>query len=192
GDQLIPVHWGLSGQPDGYANKVVGLLAMPVLISVVAVIYWAKLKTDPRQENLAESASAVLAPWCGGLVLMLLVHGMIVFFALGKYMPVSQGFSVAPGILLLIVAGTLYTIRPNHSYGVRTRWTLSSDESWSRTNRLAGWCISAMGIGTIVSGLLNNMFLLAGVVLGGVIVLLPLTSIYSYVVWKHDKNRARQ
>ena len=29
-------------------------------------------------------------------------------------------------------------------------------------------------------------------VLGGVIVILPVTTIYSYVVWKHDKNRAGQ
>src|SRR5262249_61231770 len=113
GDQLIPVHWGLSGQPDGYANKVVGLLAMPVLISVVAVIYWAKLKTDPRQENLAESASAVLATWCGVLVLMLVVHGMIVFSALGEYMPVSPGVLVAPGILLLFLAVPLFTAPPH-------------------------------------------------------------------------------
>src|SRR5215471_10563815 len=138
-NQLVPVHWGLSGHPDSYAIKAVGLLAMPILMSVVAVIFWVTLKSDPKQENLAESASAVLATWCGVLVLMLVVHGMIVFSAMGNYMPVSQVVPVALGILLLIVAGTLNTVRPNHSYGVRTRWTLASDASWSRTNRLAGW-----------------------------------------------------
>ena len=190
--QLMPIHWGLSGQPDGYANKTVGLLAMPILMSLVAVIFWVRIRMDPRQENLAESATAVLSTWCGVLALMLVVHAAIVFSALGNNVPVSQIVPVGVGILLLLVGATMGNLRPNHSFGVRTRWTLTSDQSWEKTNRLAAWLMCAMGLGTIASGLLNNMYMLLVVLLGGVAVLLPASLIYSYVVWKQDKTRHEQ
>src|SRR5215470_19777587 len=62
-DMLVPVHWGLSGQPDGYSNKAVGLLALPAIMSVVAAIYFVRMHKDPRKDNLVESQTAILISW---------------------------------------------------------------------------------------------------------------------------------
>jgi hypothetical protein len=77
----------------------------------------------------------------------------------------------------------------NYFIGAITPWTLSDDQIWRQTNRLAGWIMVAIGI-TIGTGafntpwaLRNNMF--------SIIIALSLATIatYSYAQWRARQTR---
>ncbi len=49
----IPIHWGTSGEPDGYAGKAVGLLLEPLMALGIYVLLLVLPRVDPRGENYA-------------------------------------------------------------------------------------------------------------------------------------------
>ena len=52
----------------------------------------------------------------------------------------------ALGIMFMLIANVLPRLRPNWWIGIRTPWTLSSEQSWIRTHRLGGQLGIPMGI----------------------------------------------
>ena len=73
--------------------------------------------------------------------------------------------------------------------GIRTPWTLSSEESWERTHRVGGYLFVLLGGLLALAGILRNeMMLIVVLVLGLPIDILALF-IYSYLVWKNDPNK---
>ena len=53
---------------------------------------------------------------------------------------------VAVGFLLVVMGNFLGKVRKNFFLGIRTPWTLASDEVWAKTHRLGGWCFVVAGI----------------------------------------------
>ena len=81
------------------------------------------------------------------------------------------------------------TVRSTFLFGVRTPWTLTSERSWDRTNRLVGRLFVVTGIVTVITSLTGQMVLVLGVML----VMLVLSVVggfwYSYRVWKDDPDK---
>ena len=90
---------------------------------------------------------------------------------------------VALGALTLFVSGS-----QNTYVGVRTPWTLKSERSWVRTNRLAGRMFIVAGIPIAAGGFLGFAVNVA-VFLGLLLSVSVLTTVYSYVQWRKDPDR---
>jgi len=57
---------------------------------------------------------------------------------------------------LLVVIGNYPTKFPKHFFvGIRTPWTLASDEVWFKTHRLAGWLFSIAGVAMFIGALIG-------------------------------------
>lgn len=87
-----------------------------------------------------------------------------------------------------MIGRALRNVRSNFMFGVRTRWTLTSELSWRKTHRLASGLFAAFGVALIVASIVA-MELLVWVVVGGVVVVLVVTFAYSYLVWRDEPNR---
>ena len=188
-DRGVAVHWGLSGQADGFAPKSVGLFMLPALMLLVQYIFFASLGREKHRSNLAKSQALVFLSWYGSLALIAMAHALIVFTALGYSLPVAAIITTAVGVLLLLTGMLLIAgkVHRNNSVGVRTPWNRMDDVTWSKTNRLGGWIIAAMGLASIISGLCANMYFFLASVMSGVIILLSTTWIYSYVLAKSSQ-----
>ncbi len=79
-------------------------------------------------------------------------------------------------------------VRKNPFVGVRTYWTLTSDENWARTHRFAGYAFVGAALisfcGTAASGV--RSVLVAGVAMGlaGVA-----SAVFSYVIARRTPQR---
>jgi uncharacterized membrane protein len=106
--------------------------------------------------------------------------------------PVDVVGLVGMGIgLLFVVAGNyLGKTRSTFLFGIRTPWTLTSELSWSRTNRLGGRLMVILGLATILATVvgLRGAALFALIVAGSIGLGLA-TLAYSYVVWRDDAGR---
>ena len=187
----VPIHWGVDGQPNGYASKEFALLFTPVLTVGVAALLYFLPRFEPRAQNLAQSGPAYVqvcvAVLLGDGVLQLIV----VLAAVGSPLDVSLVLSVATGVLFIVIGNVLGKVRSNFMFGVRTPWTLSSDLAWNKTHRLVGRLFVLLGLATIVVGLVGSPTAFLVVLLGGIGVVLVVAFVYSYQVWKSDPAKLK-
>ena len=55
----VPIHWGIDGQPDGFASKELALLLTPVLTVFLGALLYYLPRFEPRAQNLAQSGPAL-------------------------------------------------------------------------------------------------------------------------------------
>lgn len=189
-DAMLPVHWGLDGTADNYAPKPVALLFLPV-IAVVALAASAVIpRLEPRRLDLERSGQAWGAAWIGIVVLLAFVHVAAVASGLGATVDVATLAIGAAGGLFVVIGNYMGKVRRNHTMGIRTPWTLSSDRSWNRTQRLGGRLLVLLGLLIVILALVGtNVTWLFGILIGGILGLTALVVGYSYIVWRDDPDR---
>jgi uncharacterized membrane protein len=189
-DAQIPIHWGVDGQPNGYAPKTVGLFLLPLITVGVAAVFWAIPVIEPRRANILKSEKAYRAIWAGTILLLAAIDVVTTAAALGATFDITLVVFVAVGILFIVIGNYLPKVRSNYMVGIRTPWTLTSDLSWDRTHRIGGRLFVLEGIVFIVLGLVRpaqGMFV--AVLIGGIVLMLVVLFAYSYWVWKTDPER---
>jgi uncharacterized membrane protein len=189
-DAQVPIHWGIDGQVDGYASKVVGLSLLPVTTIAIAALLAVIPHFEPRRANLERSGKAYGAIWITVVTLLGGFHVLTVAAALGADLEISRLVLFGTGLLFVVIGNYLPKVRPNYLMGIRTPWTLASDLSWTRTHRLGGRLFVIEGLVLAVLGLLDvGPELLAVTIIGAVVVLLVIVSAYSYQVWRVDPEK---
>jgi uncharacterized membrane protein len=186
----VPVHWGLDGQVDAYASKEVGLALFPVMTVLFAALLAVIPRFEPRRANLERSGKAYGAIWIAAVTLLGVIHVLVVAAALGSSVDIGRFVPVGIGGLFIVMGNYLPKVRPNYLMGIRTPWTLASDLSWVRTHRIGGRLFVLEGVALIVLGLLGVGALpIVVALIGSVLALVVVVSVYSYRVWKLDPEK---
>jgi len=183
--ETIAVHWSLKGQADGYANKLIGLLVIPLVATLVLLGLELLPRIDPRRANYASFRSAYAIAKLAIVAFFAAVDAVLLASALGRLVNVSLVIAPLVGALLIVLGAIMGQLQPNWFIGVRTPWTLSSDRSWIATHRAARWVFVAMGLAIVLAGLEQtswSLYLAVTVCLLGIIGLVA----YSFVVWRED------
>lgn len=178
----VPSHWDIAGNVNGYSSRLFAVSIMPAIVALSWLLMLVLPAISPRGFRLEQSASAFYG--CTLAVTAVLVVMQFVFLR-------AQMTGAAPsltlvfasiGVLLAVIGSFLGRLEKNFWMGVRTPWTLASDEVWQRTNRLAGQLFIAGGAATVIAS-----FFPAAVVpiFIAVITVAALASvIYSYVLYR--------
>jgi uncharacterized membrane protein len=185
----IPIHWGLDGQPNGWAPKWVGLLLTPGLGVVLGGVFLTIPRFDPRREHLVASTPAWVAITGAAMLLLLAVHVLVIALTLGAKIDLGRLLGVGMGLMFAVIGNFLGKTRSNWFMGIRTPWTLSSERSWTLTHRLGGRLFIALGLLSVVLGLLTNAELVFYVVLPGLAIGTIGLVVYSYFVWRDDPDK---
>ncbi len=184
----LPVHWNIKGEVDGYGNKFVGLLLLPIIVAGIYVMMLALPRFDPGRRNYENFATTYAMIRLSFAAFMCLIYVFIVLAAFGAKFNMTSIIMPAVGLLLIVLGNFMSKIRPNWFVGVRTPWTLSSKLSWDKTHRLAGWLFIFMGLLMVVVGYVQTTWMLfTMLVFNGVCV--AWLFIYSYLVYRSDPNR---
>ena len=139
----VPIHWGLDGRANGWADKSWGLLLTPVLNVALALLLTFLLPLDRRvraygpetQGSLKRVIRTIgLATTCFMTGMALLVDAL----SLGYKVDVLRVTTLGTLLLLAVLGNYLPKLRPNRFVGIRTPWTLASPDVWNRTHRLFG------------------------------------------------------
>lgn len=188
-DQKIPVHWGIDGKVDGYGSKFEGLFLMPLITCGLVILFAFLPYIEPRKLNLTQSKKAYTAIIFSLLGLMSAMHIIMVFSGLGYQIAVDRLIPTAIGILFVVIGNYMGKVRSNFFMGIRTPWTLSSELSWSKTHRLGGRLFVLQGFIMILVASLGYPRFSFIIIIAGAILLVLVTFIYSYIVWKNDPNK---
>ncbi len=123
---------------------------------------------------------------------LLYVTIMVVSIGVGVNLPVTSFISIGVGILLMVLGNLMGKITRNHIVGIRTPWTLSSEEVWFRTHRLGGVLLVLAGLALTINALLDGGLVFA---VSLVIAAAVVPAAYSYVLarrLREDKRGGQQ
>ena len=188
-DARIPIHWGPSGEPDGYGDKWIGLLGLPLVSVALLGLLVVLPRIEPRRANLQRSRTAYVAIGIATMALMGAIHAFAVLAALGSGANIGPLAAIGVGALLLVVGNYLGKTRSNWFFGIRTPWTLASERSWQRTHRLGGRVFVALGLITLAVTAIVGPMMAIWMMLGGLTVAIAWLVAYSYLAWRDDPNR---
>ena len=185
----IPVHWGLSGEPDRFSNKAGGLLTLPF----IAFGTYVGLLVVPRMVKATEEQLGGLYAWMRFAVLLMLAALYLAIVLALRGVPIEIG-RVGPalvGALLLAIGSVMGRMRPNAIMGIRTPWTLTSQKSWDASHRVGGWLFMAIGALLMLGGLTGLPWLFVGAIAGMLVGIVGLT-VYGWQVCRSDPRRLRR
>ncbi|MEN9706082.1 MAG: hypothetical protein RLZZ393_1961 [Pseudomonadota bacterium] len=182
--QSIAIHFDLDGTPNGYAGKAQGLFALPVIAAVITVFMALVPGMEPRREHLAQNAGLYYTAWFGPLLLLAVGHLAIVGLALGYEFHALRTVPLVLGVLWVVLGAQLGRSQSTFFIGIRTPWTLSSDEVWRRTHRLGGRLFLATGAATLLCGFAPDSRVPLSVLIAGTVITGVTSVVASYVYWR--------
>ncbi len=147
--EQMATHWNADGEVNGYMPKFWALLFMPVLMAMVAGLMYFFPTIDPLRKNVdkfREYYETFIAVLMGFL---LLVHLQTVLWNAGTQIDPGITISLGLAVLMVYIGFMMGKAKRNWFIGIRTPWTLSSDEVWDKTHALGSKMF--MGAGVVVA-----------------------------------------
>jgi uncharacterized membrane protein len=185
--EQVPMHWNLNGEIDdwGSKNSLIGMtFLLPVLTYVLLMVV---PKIDPKKRIEAMGGKYyqfkfILVTFMSALALV------IMYISNNQKLSNPSMIVILLGILFVFLGNYFKVIKQNYFIGIKTPWTLESEEVWKLTHLLAGkmWVIG--GIVIVICSLVIpenlNFYFFIGITL--VISIVP--TVYSYLIFKKLKN----
>lgn len=142
--ERMATHWGVNGEADGWSSRPVAVFGMPLFL---LAIHWLGVwltgqdKRNHRQNEKVLQLMFWIAP-----AISLFGIGSTYASALGQTLPIDRLALLLFGIVFAIVGNYLPKCRQNYTIGIKIVWTLSDEENWNATHRLAGklWMIGGL------------------------------------------------
>jgi uncharacterized membrane protein len=182
----MPTHWNAVGDVDGYMRKpiaVLSVIALPLGGYATHVIFKLLPRISPagfemdRFKDVTDIITLALTLMLAG------VAAVVLLSASGSNVSVITVITLLVGGLFIIVGNYLGKVRRNFFIGIRTPWTLASDEVWARTHRVGGWLFVMAGV-VIMSSAGSHPTLLPIVLLVPICSAAVLSVAYSYFVYR--------
>lgn len=178
----VVTHWGTRG-PNGWSPRWVAALLLPTItLGVWLLMRWLPA-IDPKRENYDKfrgTYDAVVATIVGVLVA---AHVAMLGIALGWPIRMELVAPVAVGLMFIVVGWLLPRSHRTWFFGIRTPWTLSSDEVWTRTHRVGGPLFVVCGLFVIIGAFVGPSWWPL-MLIAAVTVLVVGLYAYSYFVWR--------
>lgn len=171
--EKMPIHWGLDGEPNGYATRLAGILILPLIMVVVNVIVQFSLETAPKTNLKLKKLMLWLLP-----ILSAIFQSLTLSEALGYHLDIALITMVTVGIIFILLGNYIPKTSQNRVAGFRFPMTLSNPDNWQKTNRLGGMMLVISGIIMILGGVISTWYpivaVLTFIVILFLIILVPL------------------
>lgn len=177
-------HWGIDGQVNGYMGKFWGLFLMPI-ISLVMVLFFTLIpRIDPLKENIKKFEKEF------DIFILLIVSFLFYIYVLtiiwnsGYKFNMGSLISPAIGILFFYAGSLIGKAKQNYFVGIRTPWTLASENVWDKTHLIGGKLFKASGIIALLGFFVPSLafyFVLIPVIFSAIFCM-----VYSYIEYKKE------
>jgi uncharacterized membrane protein len=188
--ERVPMHWNFAGQVNGWGNRIQGAFAIPGMLVAMYFLFIFLPMLDPKKERYEQFVKTYNI--FRNLILLVLaaIYFIASLNALGYNLPVQYFIPLIIGLLFIVMGNYMGKLKRNWFIGIRTPWTISSEEVWNKTNRFGGYLFMLAGL--IMMALPFLPSLLGIWLFGGMMVALVFgTFVYSYVLYVKEKNNKK-
>ena len=199
----VPMHFDVNGAVDRYGSKYEMLFIPAILILLNVLSEFGLLRVsrngrDPESRAVkSDSANAKVASLSTTVIsfVMVILNFALIYVAhsstdnLGELPFDFSGLSaVALGITFIAMGNYMPKTKRNSFIGMRTSWSMYNDVTWQKSNRFAAYAMILAGIVTALVGLIVGGMVSLIVLLGALVVTSVIVSVYSYRVYRKEKN----
>lgn len=185
-DKVI-THWNFYGQADGWGSRTFQSIFFPSLLVLMYLFFNILPNFDPKKERYEEFSGAYL------IIRNLIISTLTIVFIsttlanLGYSINIGAITAGAVGIMMIALGNYFGKLKRNWFVGIKSPWTLSSENVWNKTHRLAGKLFMIWGLGIAIAPWINQ-YLAMGILFGGIVILLIIINVYSYRLFKKEKD----
>jgi len=155
--EVVPVHWDLYGQPNGFTDRVTGAFMVPVIATLITILLIVMPRFDSMQVSLETFRDIYALLIFATITMLFCLEVIALLIAAGIDLPVTSLLSALIGFLFIVMGGLMPHIGRNTTIGFRLPWTLRSEDIWKKTHEHGGPVFMGAGVlivlGSIVAGI---------------------------------------
>lgn len=185
--EQVPIHWNFKGEVNGWGSRAFGAFFIPAILIGLYLMFIALPKIDPRKERYNEFGRVYKIFQNLILLFLALIYFLTGFSGLGYNVNISKIVPAFVGILLIVIGNYLGKIKSNFFVGVKTPWTLSSEEVWNKTHRFTGWVFVVGGLILAIIAYIPSFFVLYFLI-ADILLLVLSPVVYSYIIYQQIKK----
>lgn len=142
--ETMAIHFGLTGQADGFASPSYAVFVPPVIMLAVqwlCILVTAYDKGNKDRNRKMQSLVLWIIPVLSNLSSL----GIYALALEAEFSPVAWAM-IFMGVLFAVMGNYLPKTRMNSTMGIKIYWTYTSEENWDATHRFAGklWVIGGI------------------------------------------------
>lgn len=184
----VATHWNFEGQVDDYSSKAVGAFLLPGIMILMYLMFLGLPYIDPKRKRYGEFAN-VYHIFKGILIgFMFIIYLATSFANLGYNIDIGVVIPALVGILFIIMGNYMGKIKHNWFMGIRTPWTLSSENVWNKTHRVGGWLFILLGIIMLLMPIMPKE-IIAPIFIAAIVAVTVGTFGYSYFLYRNENKK---
>jgi uncharacterized membrane protein len=185
--EKVPIHWDYKGEIDDWGTKysLLGLIFLLPVFTYVLMLAIPKIDPKKRIELMGGKYYQIkLVLVCFMSVLAL----FIIHSSKSQTLSSPSIVFVLIGLLFMALGNYFKVIKQNYFLGIKTPWTLESEEVWKLTHILAGklWIIGGLLIVILSLIIPENINFYFFLIITAIISIVPI--VYSYFIFKKLKK----
>ncbi|MGB9867019.1 MAG: SdpI family protein [Bacillota bacterium] len=131
----VPTHWNFRGEVDGWSSKQFGVFFFPALTLAMYVLFLYLPLLDPKRASYEKFQGAYRLIVSSVIMFMNGMYLITILAGLGYMVDVGVLVRLGVSLLFIVIGDQLARVKPNWFVGIRTPWTLSSEDNWRKTHR---------------------------------------------------------
>ena len=152
---ILPIHWGVSGEPDGFLPRDGALLLIPIIaIFVLALLFGVQRFVSEERRQASRHAIAAVIPTL--LILFTAIQAATVMIGTGQAVDMVRIVVALVGLMFVVLGNVMPKTQPNWIAGFRLPWTLRDAANWQATHRLGGLLMMLGGAAMVVAALVTG------------------------------------
>ncbi|MBE5839403.1 SdpI family protein [Butyrivibrio sp.] len=181
---VMATHFGADNEGNGFSSKAFAVIGIPMLLLAVEWIGALVTAHDPRKQNISPKMFSIML-WIVP-VISIVATATMYSYNLGYKMNITFFAELVMGLAFVVLGNYLPKARQNYTIGIKTPWTLSNEDIWNRTHRLAGYLWVVGGITIVVFSLIGftKVYLMIAII--AVMAVIPYIYSYSLQVKHHN------
>lgn len=173
----IATHFGRNNVANGWSSKPFAVVGLPLFLLMIHLLCTVATANDPKWKNINSKLYRCIL-WITPIA-SLIVCLSCYTIALGYTMDVGMITNIMVGLIFVIMGNFMHKVKQNYTVGIKIPWTLSSEENWNRTHRLASWLWVLCGIIMMLNSILRMPYFIMVIIF---VAIAPM--IYSFVLYK--------
>lgn len=159
----VPVHFGINNQVDRWGSKY-ELLILPFVVMVIGIVFLLIARhLDKNEENGSNNFNVCITVG----IAVLAMFNVLTYFIL--YMSLMGSQDLEPmqidllnlmafliGLVVIIIGNVMPKVKLNSLLGLRTRWSMSSEEAWKKSQRFSGYSAIVTGLIIVILSFVLN------------------------------------
>lgn len=182
--EKMAFHWNVRGEVDGYISKFWGVFLTSFIFVGLALLFFAIPRIDPLKANIEK-----FKKYYDGFIVLFSIFWLsfylqVVLWNIGIKISPMMLFPIGLGFLFFYIGILCENAKRNWFIGIRTPWTLSSENVWEKTHKIGGKLFKIAGAVAFVGVFFQDYAFILIIV--PVILVAAYTFAYSYFEYQKE------